>query len=163
MFIIYVVGDKMARPEKFRIIKSPPVFHSFKPAGISIRQLEHIYLSLSEYEAIRLADYEKLDHAEAAKLMEISRPTFSRLIEKARKKVATFILEGHVLSIEGGKIHFSENLIKCMDCGFIFRFGIEKEIKKCEKCSSENISNFAMKFGHGRCCSNRQSRGWRNN
>jgi predicted DNA-binding protein (UPF0251 family) len=149
----------MARPEKFRIIKSPPAFYRFKPAGPMMRQLEHIYLSLGEYEAIRLADYEGLEHNDAAKLMEISRPTFTRLIEKARKKVASFIIDGRALVIEGGNIHFNENLIKCMDCGFVFPFTIENEVNKCEKCGSANISDLALKFGHGRCCRNRRRGG----
>ncbi len=149
----------MARPEKFRIIKEPPIFSRFKPAGIPMNQIELVTLSIAEYEAIRLADYEGLDHYKAAKTMEISRPTFSRLIEKARKKVATFINEGRALLIEGGNIHFNENLIKCMDCGGISRLNIEKDVKKCEKCNSVNITNFALKFGHGKCCWNRERRG----
>lgn len=120
-----------------------------------MNQIGHVSLSIAEYEAIRLADYEGLDHFKSAKTMEISRPTFSRLIEKARKKVATFINEGQALVIEGGNIHFNENLIKCMDCGALSRLNIEKDIKKCEKCNSVNITNFALKFGHGKCCWNR--------
>ena len=80
----------MSRPEKFRIIKRPPVFNRFKPVGIQMKQLEQIFLSIAEYEAIRLTDYEGMDHSKAAKLMKISRPTFTRLIEKARKKTADF-------------------------------------------------------------------------
>ena len=148
----------MARPEKFRIIKSPPVFYSFKPVGISMNELPRLNLSIAEYEAIRLADYEGLDHVDAAERMEVSRPTFSRLIEKARKNLAAFLIEGYALSIDGGNIHFSENLIKCLDCGFFFRPKIEREVKNCEKCGSENLSNLAMKFGHGKCCWNRNRR-----
>ena len=50
---------------------------------------------------------------EAAEEMEISRPVFSRLIEQARKKIAQLIINGHLLSIEGGNIHFRKNIIKC--------------------------------------------------
>jgi len=149
----------MARPEKFRIIKSPPLFNHFKPAVIPMNRLDRIDLTIAEYEAIRLADYQNLDHVDAAKLMEISRPTFTRLIEKARQKIAALIIEGKALIIEGGNVHFNENLIKCMDCGHLFKLNINQDSKKCEKCSSENISDLAFEFGHGRCCRNRGRKG----
>ena len=146
----------MARPKKFRMIKSPPLFSLFKPAGIPMHKLVQIELTIGEYEAIRLADCQGLDHLEAAELMEISRPTFTRLIEKARQKTASLLIEGNALTIEGGNIHFNENLIKCLDCGHMFNLNISKDSHKCEKCDSENISDLALKFGHGRCCRHRR-------
>lgn len=145
----------MARPKKPRIIKGPPIFNQFKPSGIPMRQLEQIELSIEEYEAIRLADYRGLDQDEAAKRMEISRPTFTRLIEKARKKASAMFVEGKGLFINGGSIHFNENIIKCLDCGHVAKVNIEKVLKKCEECGSASISDFALKYGHGRCCTDR--------
>lgn len=142
----------MTRPRKERKVKLPPLFQSFKPTGLRKLELGEIILTLAEFEAIRLADYEGLEHQEASEYMEISRSTFSRLVEKARGKVATMLTEGKVLNIEGGNIHFNENLVKCKDCGAIFRIKITDRIRSCRNCGSNNLINLAESFGHGRCC-----------
>lgn len=142
----------MARPKKTRMIKGPPIFNQFKPSGIPMRQLEQIELSIEEYEAVRLADYRGLDQDDAAERMEISRPTFTRLIEKARKKTAAMFVEGKGLFINGGSIHFNENILKCLDCGHVLKMNIKENIRACEECGSDNLSDFALKYGHGRCC-----------
>jgi len=58
----------------------------FKPCGIQKTNLERVTLFEDEMEAIRLADFEGLYQQECADKMGISRTTFSRLIESARKK-----------------------------------------------------------------------------
>jgi uncharacterized protein len=74
----------------------------FKPAGIKMRQLSEVVLSIEEFEAIRLKDFEDLSQEKAAKKMGISQPTFHRLILIARKKAADAIVNGKALKIEGG-------------------------------------------------------------
>jgi len=64
--------------------------------------LEEVVLTVDEYEALRLKDVEGLDQAECAKKMEVSQPTFHRLISVARKKVADAIVHGKAIKIEGG-------------------------------------------------------------
>jgi predicted DNA-binding protein (UPF0251 family) len=76
----------------------------FKPAGIPLRVLEEVVVTLDEVEALRLADLEGLYQEEAAERMKISRPTFSRLIESAHKKVAEALVEGKALRLEGGPV-----------------------------------------------------------
>ena len=80
------------RPKKERIVHAPPKVLIFKPAGIPSLNLEKVELSIDEYEAIRLADLFGDEQETAAQKMGISRPTFTRLIESARKKVADAIL-----------------------------------------------------------------------
>lgn len=63
-------------------------------------KLDEVELTLDELEAIRLADYQGLYHEEAAGRMNISRPTFGRILEEARRKVATALMEGKALKIE---------------------------------------------------------------
>ena len=145
----------MARPQKDRMIKEPPLFSQFKPMGAPGRMLETISMSLDEYEAFRLSDYLGMSQEEAADEMEISRPTFTRLIETARKKVTELIINGKMLTIEGGNIHFRNNLIKCRSCGHMFNINIEDDIRKCPSCNSDELINLAGGFGHGRCCRNR--------
>ena len=50
-------------------------------------------------ESLRLADMEGLYHADAALRMGISRQTFGNIVARARKKVATAILQGQALKI----------------------------------------------------------------
>ncbi len=142
----------MPRPEKERIVNSPPLFNSFKPTGLARTNLKTITLSLDEFEAVRLADYSGLDHAEAARMMEISRSTFTRLIEKARRKVAEFIIDGAELKIDGGNIHFRGNIIKCNSCEHMFRTDFNKIYTECPACGSKNLIDVAGGYGHGRCC-----------
>ncbi len=142
----------MPRPQNNRIVSEPPIFTDFKPVGIKGKNLQQVLLSLDEFEAFRLADYLNLSHAEAADEMEISRSTFTRLIEKARKKIAYFIISGKLLKIDGGNIHFRRNIIECKDCGHKFKISFKEIIKKCPSCDSENILNLAGGFGHGKCC-----------
>ncbi|HAK45383.1 MAG TPA: DNA-binding protein [Spirochaeta sp.] len=154
----------MPRPEKDRIVNTPPLFNSFKPTGFVKSGLKQVIISLDEYEAIRLADNMGLDHSEAAQRMEISRSTFTRLIEKARKKVSSFIIEGTELVIEGGNVHFRDNIIRCMDCEHMFKINFNEKFDNCPSCGSSNLIDMAGGYGHGRCCSkgpgNGAGRGW---
>jgi len=90
----------MPRPLCPRTIShSPPVAY-FKPAGIPLRDLEEITLAADEMEALRLADCEELYHLEAAKKMGISRQTFDRIVNRARKKSACALVKGLAIRIE---------------------------------------------------------------
>ena len=75
----------------------------FKPCGIKRVQLQRVELFEDEMEAIRLADYEGLYQQECADKMGISRTTFSRLIESARKKIADALLNTKALRIKINK------------------------------------------------------------
>jgi predicted DNA-binding protein (UPF0251 family) len=71
----------------------------FKPCGIERRLLERIALDEDETEAIRLSDFEGLYQQECADRMGISRTTFSRMIERAHRKIADALLHRKALSI----------------------------------------------------------------
>ncbi len=148
----------MPRPKKCRIVKEPPQYLRFKPAGLRSQQLETVTLSIDELEAVRLADYKQMDHTQAAEQMEISRSTFTRLLDKAHQKVAGFLLEGKALEIDGGQIHFKDNLFECGNCGHRFSVAIEQEIGYCPECGAVTRREFASDFGHGRCCRGRRGR-----
>jgi uncharacterized protein len=62
-------------------------------------------MTLDEFEALRLADLDGLYQEQAAEKMKISRPTFSRIVDSARRKVADALVHGKALRIEGGPIH----------------------------------------------------------
>jgi predicted DNA-binding protein (UPF0251 family) len=101
---------------KYRMIENHPPANLFKPAGIPQMELEEVPLTLDEFEAMRLADYEGLYQEEAAKRMEISRQTFGNIIEAARKKVADVLINGKALRIEGGHVNMATRIFICRDC-----------------------------------------------
>ncbi len=105
----------MPRPHKCRKVLKAPVCTCFKPGNVPMRALQRVLLTLDQYEAIRLADYEGLEHAEAALKMGISRPTFTRLITSAHKVLAKVLVEGHALVIDGGSVTYSS--AACPRCG----------------------------------------------
>lgn len=142
----------MPRKEINRIVHQPPLFNEFKPIGVAGRFLKEIELTLDEYEALRLADYSGMSQEEAALEMNISRPTFTRVIEKARKKITEFIITGKKLTITGGNVHFRKNVFKCLDCEQMFVIDMKNTVSECPSCKSTNITNLAGGFGHGRCC-----------
>lgn len=96
------------RPRKCRLVRSSPVARFFKPRGIPLCDLDVVKLKDEEWEAILLADYKGLEQEEAAKLMGISRPTFSRTLSSARKAVAKALAEGSALEIDGGDFKLVE-------------------------------------------------------
>jgi len=145
----------MPRPKNNRIVHEPPIFTEFKPAGVPATGLKQVLLPLDEFEAMRLADFIGMSHEEAADEMGISRSTFSRLIEKSRKKIAEFIFQGRLLTIDGGNVHFRKNIIQCSDCGYMFRINIDTPMTECPECHSKNLLNLAGGFGHGECCRER--------
>ena len=112
----------MARPQKRRFVGMEPGFRMFKPVGIPAVKIEQVVLTLDEFEAIRLVDLEGMDHEGAAALIEISRPTFSRLVEQARAKVAEAIVTGKTLVIEGGNVEMVSRG-RCDDCGWEIPLG----------------------------------------
>lgn len=144
----------MPRPKNNRFVFEPPLFSEFKPVGIAARTLGHNLLTLDEYEATRLADLLELSHEEAAEEMGISRSTFSRLVAQARKKIADSLVNGKMLKIGGGNVHFRNNVIRCMNCGNIFKTKMNSNFCECPSCHSTNLQNLAGGFGHGSCCTN---------
>ncbi|MCB4756970.1 MAG: DUF134 domain-containing protein [Elusimicrobia bacterium] len=90
------------RPKKTRWIKCAPGERCFRPKYKPLRQLEGVYLTLDEFEAVRLACLNELHQVDAAKKMRISRPTFSRIINSAHKKIADALVNIKAIRIEGG-------------------------------------------------------------
>jgi predicted DNA-binding protein (UPF0251 family) len=76
----------------------------YKPAGVRMRGLERVSLTLDGLEAIRLADLEGLYQEDAAARMGISRATFARVLAEAHRAVAEALVRGKALDIGGGPI-----------------------------------------------------------
>ena len=90
------------RPKKTRWIKCLPGERCFKPICKPLSKLNGVYLTLDEFEAIRLADLDGLKQVDAAKRLKISRPTFSRIVSSARNKIADGLVNIKAIRIEGG-------------------------------------------------------------
>ena len=128
----------MVRPRRFRRVHLEPDVTFFKPAGIEMIDLEEVVVSVEEFEAVRLKDFEGLDQGDCAKKMNISQPTFHRLILSARKKIAEAIVKGKAIKIEGGhfKVSSAQKVCVCSECGFSLakERGTPCFTLKCLKC-----------------------------
>jgi uncharacterized protein len=92
----------MPRPRKCRCVSRAPVYGFYKPQGVPLESLTGVNLTVEGLEALRLADAEEMDHAKAAERMRVSRPTFSRVLNEARRTVARALSNGWAIHIEGG-------------------------------------------------------------
>ncbi|MCK4964140.1 MAG: DUF134 domain-containing protein, partial [Dehalococcoidia bacterium] len=115
----------------------------FKPAGIPLRHLDEVRLSIEEAEAIRLKDLECLDQEECAQRMQISRPTFHRVLGAARKKLADALLNGKAIRIEGGNFEMAMRRFRCRSAGHEWDVPFETMVAgpptACPTCQSPNI------------------------
>lgn len=100
----------MPRPKRARKIFSLPLIKGFKPFGNQGKQTETLSMLLEEYEAIKLADYNHFTQEHAAEKMNVSRPTFTRIYDSARKVIAQAFVEGKAIVIEGGNFSLNQNL-----------------------------------------------------
>ncbi|NSW44373.1 MAG: DUF134 domain-containing protein [Bacteroidales bacterium] len=139
------------RIKTLRKVSNPPIVKGFKPYGISSDKshYEDVKLLYEEYEAIRLCDYDMLNHYQASVLMGVSRPTFTRIYASALKKIAKAMVEGRPISFEGGKIYFDSNWYQCYNCGCYFNNPEkEKTIEHCPLCGSIKVSEFEYEYNN---------------
>lgn len=90
----------MARPIRCRRICFEPKYDRFSPCGT--KGTEQIFLTVDEFESIRLVDYENRTHEQCANQMGISRTTATEIYQRARAKLADCIVNGKTLCISGG-------------------------------------------------------------
>ena len=135
----------MARPVKWRKIENIPTVPYFVPSEKDIDEIPGNVLKLEELEAVRLKDLEGLEQEECAQKMQVSRPTFQRILISAREKITDSLVNGKTLKIEGG--NFTRNIcpVKCEDCGKEWSESFENlEIIKngdytCPSCGSGHV------------------------
>ncbi|MFA5302998.1 MAG: DUF134 domain-containing protein [Candidatus Nanoarchaeia archaeon] len=99
----------MVRPCNHRRVIFEPGTTYFKPAGIPMSNLQEEILKPDELEALRLCDAENNKQEEAAKKMNVSQPTIFRILESARKKVATALTKGKAIRIELNALESSKS------------------------------------------------------
>jgi uncharacterized protein len=90
------------RPKKTRWVKCVPGERCFKPLCKPLNKCATVKLTLDEFEAVRLACLEGLKQIDAARRMKVSRPTFSRILTAAQRKIADGLVNIKAIRIEGG-------------------------------------------------------------
>ncbi|MBW2980647.1 DUF134 domain-containing protein [Candidatus Woesearchaeota archaeon] len=141
------------RPRRCRRIGHGPRCNSFGPHRIITK--DEVNLTIEELEAIRLKDVEELDQIKAAEKMNVSQPTFHRILNDARKKIADALVNAKQIRIYGGANKMSERKFKCYKCENEFEvpYGTPRP-DKCGKCGSTDIhraDNQGRGLGKGAC------------
>lgn len=140
------------RPKRNRRISRPPIVKGFEPMGVRSDSNGSVELNFEEYESLRLTDYELHTHDKAAEKMNVSRPTFTRIYENARRKIARAFVESKSILITGGNIEFEDNWYECLECTAVFKKEMEEKADSCEICGSDEIEfmNENIVKGRGR-------------
>lgn len=73
----------MARPTKWRKIENIPLIPYFVPSDKNLNKVPKNVLLVEELEAIRLKDLEGLEQGKCAEKMQVSKPTFQRILLSA--------------------------------------------------------------------------------
>lgn len=132
----------IGRPPRRRRVAFIPKITYFKPAGIPLRILEEVCFSVEEAEAIRLKDLEGLEQEQCAEKMNISRPTFHRVLRSARQKTADALLKGKAIRIEGGNFEMALRRFRCLqghEWDVPFETMIAKPPQFCPACNTPKI------------------------
>lgn len=135
----------MPRPCCKKNIASSTQQSVFKPAGVPHQTLEEVVLSLDELEALRLADLEGLYHDAAARAMGVSRQTFGRIIESARRKTAEALVGSKALRIEGGNVRLKTRGEETMKIAVPSKGNeIDQHFGHCEKYSVYTVEGASI-------------------
>lgn len=150
----------MPRPIKWRKIENIPGQTAFIPVRDENIQIENNVLKFEELEAIRLKDLLGYDQVECAEKMEVSRPTFQRILLSAREKIADSLVNGKGIQVRGGKATQNICRLICSECGYRwvenyekFETVLESDIK-CPKCESIKVlceKGCRTGYGFGNC------------
>jgi predicted DNA-binding protein (UPF0251 family) len=132
----------MVRPQKNRIVAFKPDVSYFKPRGIPMIDLSEVHLTVDERESIRLADLLGTPYEEAGKRMGVSRATFGRIIQRARKAVADALINSKAIKIEGGNYSLinDKRIFICGNCDNRWEepLGIGRP-QNCPACNDKNF------------------------
>jgi predicted DNA-binding protein (UPF0251 family) len=129
----------VARRRGVRRVVSPPGFSSYYPVDAQESGGSPVELFYEEYEALRMADYDLMTHEEASALMGVSRATFARVYESARRKIASALVETRVIRTVFGNACFQGRWFLCGDCFTRFTLPEGFDDISCPFCRSDNI------------------------
>jgi len=130
----------MPRRKRLRKVVAPPGFKGYKPYGNRHGNKNHVDLLYEEYEAIKLADYDLMNHLEASKLMGVSRATFARIYESARRKIAHALVEAREIRSVFGNAVMDKSWYECSNCHARFTIPVTLEDQNCPMCKQSQIN-----------------------
>lgn len=107
----------MSRPPKLRRICEMPNYTDFGPKGVRGRNGESTIMTVDEFEAIRLIDYEDLTQEECAVHMNVARTTAQKIYNSARKKISIMFVQGKNIRLEGGEFELCQERAQGLRCG----------------------------------------------
>lgn len=122
----------MPRPSKWRNVCCLPKKNTFGPLDNDNCPKDIIIMTVDEYEAVRLIDYEGYNQEECSKYMNIARTTAQAIYNRAKKKIAISFVEGKILRIEGGNYRLCDGEEK------FCRHGIHCKRKCCTQGAINN-------------------------
>ena len=131
----------MPRQRQQRRMLEPPHFEGYQPHGTSIEGKPPVILLYEEYEALKRADYYGMNHHEACRYMGISRSTFARIYENARRKIARALVETREIATSPGDVVFEEDWYLCKDCHARFTLPQTKRKEYCPSCQSNDLES----------------------
>jgi len=108
----------------------------------------------------KLVDYDGLLHSAAAGRLGVSRPTFTRIYEAVRKKIALAFVEGRSIIIEGGDVSFDKSWYRCNNCFHVFTLNPD-DPRRCINCHSKDIDHINRRVENWRAGRRQRSRGRR--
>lgn len=109
-------GDFMPRPRKCRKVCCLPRNTEFIPVKCE-KDCKSVIMTVDEYETIRLIDKEGFSQEECGRYMNVARTTVQQIYNNARQKVASAIVDGRKLVIEGGDYMLCDGQEKICKCG----------------------------------------------
>lgn len=125
----------MSRPKCCRRISGKPACSVFRPMGAPDEPAEEVVLSIDEFEAVRLADLVGLYQEGGAERMSVSRQTFGRILESARRKIASAIVCGYTLRIaEAGAGRGEQRILECRRCACVWTASAGIGVEGCPRC-----------------------------
>jgi len=151
----------MSRRRCCGLIDDIIICQTFIPQGKS--RWPEVIVQLEELEAIRLKDKVGLDQVECAMSMGVSRATFQRILGAARSKIATALVEGRPILIQGGNYLIKNRVFECTECGHVWevepctvggKHGYEIACPKCGTLKKRRLDN-----GNEHTCSGSQHKG----
>jgi predicted DNA-binding protein (UPF0251 family) len=87
-----------------------PESNKFGPLDSPAEAENQVNMTIDEYETIRLIDLEGFTQEECAMQMNVARSTVQGIYIDARKKLAESLVNGKILTIEGGEYRLCEGL-----------------------------------------------------
>ncbi len=148
----------MSRPKNYRHVSALPKYKVFKRPKIPLNQHEKEYVTVEEFEALRLIKYEtkldgkRLTQTECADRMNVSQPTFSRILDSALVKITRALVEGKALIIKGGKFGVVKPALKeafhgygCLQCDNEWKVEKKQHSKQCPECDTSQIYTLIRK------------------